>query len=93
MNQAVPVPTRVVLYCYLSGESEPVAEFRWDPAAGVTLHLSDREEGGLARELFTRGVPFDAEQRVVSPQDGETFMRVLLEPRNMTYFQFVDESG
>lgn len=87
------VPTRVVLYSHLSGVAKPVAEFRWDPATGVSLDLLVPDEGGLAQRYYERGVPFDAEQRVVSPQDGENFMRVLLEPRNMTYFHFADESG
>lgn len=86
-------PTRVVLYSRLSGVAKPVAEFRWDPSTGVRLDLLDADEGSLARQYYAKGVPFDAEQRVVSPRDGETFMRVLLEPRNMTYFLFVDESG
>lgn len=87
-----PTPTRVSLYAYAASDEHPVAEFRWSPASGVTLNVLNPDWSRLAEDYFTRGVPLDREQRVVPAAEGETFMRALLEPRQMTYYGFRDES-
>ncbi|MBC6458961.1 hypothetical protein [Actinomadura sp. HBU206391] len=90
MNEEVP--TRVVLYSALSGSGRPVAEFIWNPEAGVSLHVIDPQIGSLAQDFYDQGVPLDRECRSVGRDESETFMRTLLEPRQMTYYLFVDES-
>lgn len=90
----VDAPTRVVLYSFLTGARTPVAEFRYDTTAGVTLTVFDREHGGsVAEDFYQRGAPLDAEQRAVSRSEGPVFMRALLQPANMSYYSFVDESA
>jgi hypothetical protein len=89
------VPTRVSLYMQVTGGRVRAAEFRWHTETGVTLVVHDRDRGGgLAQTYYDRGAPFDAEQRSVDPRtEPATFMRVLLQPSRMTYYQFVDESN
>jgi hypothetical protein len=85
-------PTRVSLYAYVASDEHPVAEFRWNAESGVTLTILNADWSRLAQEYFTQGAPLDREQRVVPAAEGEAFMRALLEPRQMTYYAFVDES-
>lgn len=85
-------PTRVVLYSYASGAAEEAAEFRWAPGSGVSLTVVHPEWGALAQRYYDDGAPFDAERRTVPRSEAETFMRALVQPRNATYAQFVDES-
>lgn len=83
---------RVVLYSYLTGEPEAVAEFRWVQDEGVTLTVLDPGAEHLARQYYDRGAPLDAEKRSVPRSEGLEFMRALVQPSRATYFRFVDES-
>jgi hypothetical protein len=85
-------PALVTLYAQTPEGRKAAARFRWDPAVGVSLEIVDPKWGQLARRYFERGAPYDAEMRPVTPAEGETFMRALLQPSRMTYYQFVDES-
>jgi hypothetical protein len=85
-------PTRVVLYSYASGRPHAAAEFRWSPDAGVSLTMIDPVQGSLAEEYYERGVPYDAERRLVTRSEPATFMRALVQPQRSTYSRFVDES-
>jgi hypothetical protein len=88
-----PTPTRVVLYSYASGRPQAVAEFRRSPQSGVSLNLIDPVQGSLAQEYYERGVPYDAERRLVTRDEPATFMQALVQPQQSTYSRFVDESA
>ncbi|MGI5228211.1 hypothetical protein [Actinoallomurus sp. CA-142502] len=85
-------PTRVALYVSASGTDERVAEFRWSPGSAVELTVFDPDWGTLAEQYYRRGVPLVTEMRTVPRSEAEAFMRALLEPRSMSYYEFVDES-
>src|SRR3954468_23001718 len=85
-------PTLVSLYAFIASDVDPVAQFRWSAESGVTLAVLNPEWGRLAQEYFTRGAPLDREQRAVPAAEGEAFMRALVEPKQMTYYGFRDES-
>ena len=88
------IPSRVALYTWGAGdERSRAAEFRWSPESGVTLTVYDQEWGGLAQRFYDRGVSLERERRMVSRDEGPTFMRALLQPFNMSRYRFVDESG
>jgi hypothetical protein len=86
------VPTRVALYSHASGEPRRIAEFRWNPEAGVTLDILDPQWSRLARQYYEHGVELGPEARMVLPSEGPTFMRALLQPFRMSYYSLVDES-
>lgn len=86
-------PTRVVLYSYASGRPKPAAEFRLSSDSGVSLTVIDPAQGTLAEEYYERGVPYDAERRLVTRSEPATFMRALVQPQQSTYSRFVDESS
>lgn len=88
------VPTQVVLYRFVR-EGDPVrtAEFAYSPEGGISLVVHNVElGGGIAQEYYDRGVPDDRERRVVTRDEPEVFMRTLLQPRNSTFYRWVDES-
>jgi hypothetical protein len=85
-------PTRVVQYAYVTGRPQAAAEFRWSPETGVTLTVIDPVEGEIARGYYERGVPFEAERRLVSASEGPAFMRALIQPSRSSFTRFVDES-
>jgi hypothetical protein len=89
---APATPTRVTLYANTTEGRRAAATFRWNPHQGVTLEVLDPTWSQLAKRYYEQGAPYDAEMRPVKPAEGETFMRALLQPSRMTYYQFVDES-
>jgi hypothetical protein len=89
-----PTPTLVALYTWGEGsDRNRAAEFRWSPETGVTVTVFDQEWGGLAQDYYDKGVSLDRERRMVSRDEGPTFMRALLQPWNMSRYRFVDESS
>ncbi|QIS08990.1 hypothetical protein [Nocardia arthritidis] len=87
-------PTRVSLYCSAKDlVPHKVAEFDWDPATGVSLTVLDTEWARLAEEYYVNGIRSLAEQQLVRPDEPEVFMRALVQPSRLTYYQFVDESA
>lgn len=91
MNDKTPV--RVALYTWGKGDDRNrAAEFQWSPENGVSLTVFDPEWGRLAQDYYDNGVSLERERRMVSRDDGPTFMRALLQPWNMSYYRFVDES-
>lgn len=84
-------PNLIALYFWGSGEAVRVAEFRLNTDGQAVLALL-APAGRLAKEWHDHGVEFVAEGRAVLPSDGPAFMRALLQPFNMSYYYFADES-
>jgi hypothetical protein len=82
----------VVLYCFAAQAPVPVAEFRWSPAAGVTLTVLDPGERAVAQELFDGRVRLPGGRFGPTRQDGPAFMQALVRMRRSTFYQLVDES-
>lgn len=85
-------PKRVVLYAFATGQPQAAAEFRWRQGTDVALTVIDHVEGSVAQRLYDEGVPYDAEQRLVTRDEPEAFMRALVQPSQSSYSEFVDES-
>jgi hypothetical protein len=85
-------PTRVVQYSYATGRPQAAAEFRWSPESGVSLTVIDPVEGEIAQRYYEKGLPFEAERRLVAPSEGPVFMRALVQPSRSSFTRFVDES-
>ncbi|MCX4093415.1 hypothetical protein [Nocardia sp. alder85J] len=87
---AAHTPIVVGLYDIGSGRPERVAEFR---LAGTRAELTILGPGGcrLAQEWFDHGVEIEQARRVL-PDDGPGFLRALLQPIPLSYYQLVDES-
>ena len=79
---------------YVERDSGPrlVAHFRWSAEEGVSLDLLDPDWSSYARTCYEKGVLFERERRVVTRDEGQLFMQVLLERRRTSYYYFVDES-
>jgi len=86
------VPTRVVLYTWGPGDRVPAAEFRYSPDEGVSLTIINPNWSRFAKELYEEGIMVPAERTLVMRTAGPDFMRALLQPWNMSYYAFVDES-
>ncbi|MEA2618900.1 MAG: hypothetical protein QOE72_4683 [Chloroflexota bacterium] len=87
-------PSVVSLYAVAPASRTRAARFTYDATSGVQLELLDPDWGDLAQTYFEEGVPLDREQRSVLPgAEPALFMRALLQPVNMSYYYFVDESA
>lgn len=85
-------PRLVALYTWGETDRKRIAEFRWGPEDGVTLTLLDPNRKALAQEYYDHGIVLEPEARLVTREDGPAFMQALLQPLNMSYYAFVDES-
>jgi hypothetical protein len=81
------VPALVVVHEL--GTNQVVAQFRWAPDEGVSLDVFVDEWGRIARDQYERGVSSDAQRRMVPREEGEAFMRALLEPRQRSYLTWI----
>lgn len=86
-------PSVVTVYAWTSGGRVRAARFRWSPGEEVTLEILEPQWSGAAQEIYDKGVPLHRELRAVRRQEAELFMRALLEPRQHTFYQFIDESS
>ncbi len=87
-------PRVVSLYAVAPSEPVRAARFTYDPDTGVRLELLDPTWADLAVRYFERGAPFDRERRtVLAGAEPALFMRTLLQPANMTYYHFSDETA
>ena len=85
-------PTLVTLYAWGTGEPVRVAEFRLTEGGTVELTVIDPDEAALAQDYYDHGVDVDGDRRTVPPNEGPEFMRGLLTPRRLSYYNFADES-
>jgi hypothetical protein len=81
------VPCLVVLYVVRTGRLG--AEFSWGPRSGVSLRVFDDKWGDLARQDYDEGVSSYAEDRMIPREEGEAFMRALLEPSQSSIARYV----
>jgi hypothetical protein len=87
-------PRVVSLYAVARRGNTRAARFTYDPETGVHLDVFDPKGGGLATRYFETGAPFDRERRaVLAGEEPALFMRTLLQPANMSYYYFSDETA
>ncbi|MFE4455918.1 hypothetical protein ACFROC_01050 [Nocardia tengchongensis] len=88
-----PTPTLVVVYELVDTDYQRMAEFRLTPHGTVTLVLRQPGCCPLAQGWYSEGVGIRTDARRVTREDGQVFMRALLQTRPMSYCRVVDESA
>lgn len=88
----VRTPTLIAVFDCGSWEPRRVAEFRLTAAGAVELVVLDAEGCLFAEQWFRRGVEILGEGRFVSADDGPSFMRALLQPFALSYYELTDLS-
>ncbi|MBF6241554.1 hypothetical protein IU474_31415 [Nocardia otitidiscaviarum] len=82
----------IAVYDLGTWEPQRVAEFRLTPEYDVTLDLLTTDGCPIAEQWYRHGVEIYGRSSVVTPSEGPAFMRALLQPFQLSYYRFVDES-
>ncbi len=90
MNTASP--GIVAVYDLGSWAPRRVAEFRLDSQGHAELHILADEGCPLAAQWHRDGVEILGRRHHVPASDGPEFLRALLQPFGLSYYEFVDET-
>lgn len=88
----VRTPTLIAVFDCGAWEPRRVAEFRLTAAGAAELVVLDPEGCLFAEQLFRRGVEILGAGRFVTADDGSGFLRALLQPFGLSYYELVDQS-
>ncbi|WP_282777930.1 MULTISPECIES: hypothetical protein [unclassified Nocardia] len=86
------LPTLVAIYDLGSWDPRRVAEFRLTETGTAALTFTTPGGCALAEQWHRSGIEIRGTGRYVHPDDGPGFMRALLQPFGMSYYDIVDES-
>jgi hypothetical protein len=85
------IPRKIGFYALQPGGMRKVAEYAWTDA-GVGIEVLDEKYERMARGYFTEGILLQRIGKLVTAEHPELFMEALVEPRNMSYYDFRPES-
>ncbi|GAB2702958.1 hypothetical protein [Nocardia thraciensis] len=85
-------PNLVTVYDLGSWEPRRVAEFRLTAQGSIELTVLGSAGCPIAEQWYRRGVEVLGEARFVTVNDAAEFMRALLQPFRLSYYELVDES-
>jgi hypothetical protein len=84
------IPRKIGFYALQPGGMRKVAEYvRTDE--GVALQILDGKYERMARGYLTEGIQLQRIGKTVTAEYPELFMEALVEPRNMSYYDFRPE--
>lgn len=87
----IDIPRKIGFYALQADGMRKVAVYDWTDE-GIALEILDERWERMARKYYSEGILLHRIGAMVTAEHPELFMEALLEPRNMSYYDFRRES-